>query len=478
MVAEPVVMGKEGKIRYFRHAAKGRPGPAADCRCAPKNLPHQGCYQTSSGLQVFRIDPLWNAGSLCHNESMDRPTRPDVRLILWLSLAQLISWGSVFYTFALLMEPLERELGMSRAQSSLGFSLALLAEGLLAYPVGRWIDRGHERAVMTLGSLLVGLCLALHGMVTSVGGFYAVWLGLGAGLAATLYPPAFAVVTRRFPNDFRRAIITMTFLGGLASTVFIPLSAWLIATLGWRHALWCLAALNLAVCVPLHALVLRHAPPPRMHAAHEARPRPPLGRHLTSASFLLIGVFIVLMMGVTAALPAHMVSLLRESGLPEAWVIAAPASIGALQVLGRLLLYFFEHHFDLHLANRLIPSLIPLGLLALLLAPLPGGSQLGAVLLFVLLYGMGNGMLTIVKGTAIAEYVNREHVASLNGALGLPMALARAGAPLLLGLLWSPQGGYGLGLWLMLALSLLGVAALMLAQRLSLLRRGATAAGT
>ena len=47
-------------------------------------------------------------------------------------------------------------------------------------------------------------------------------------LAATLYNPVFAVVTRRYPLDFRRAIITLTFLGGLASTVFIPLSAWLI----------------------------------------------------------------------------------------------------------------------------------------------------------------------------------------------------------------------------------------------------------
>src|SRR5512134_3859199 len=83
----------------------------------------------------------------------------------WLSLAQLITWGSVFYTFSLLMEPVEQELGLTRAQSSLAFSLALLAEGALAYPIGRWIDQGHERAVMTGGSLLVGMCLLLHSAV-------------------------------------------------------------------------------------------------------------------------------------------------------------------------------------------------------------------------------------------------------------------------------------------------------------------------
>ncbi len=403
---------------------------------------------------------------------MPTRSRPAAALIGWLSLAQLISWGSVFYTFAVLLGPVEQALQLSRAEVSLGFSLALLAEGLLAWPVGRLIDRGHERVVMTGGSLLLALGLALHSAVDSRAGFYAVWLLLGAGLAATLYQPAFAVLTRRFPDGFRRAIITMTFLGGLASTVFIPLSAWLIGALGWRGALLVLAALHLLVCAPIHALLLRGAPPPLAHAdGHAGAPPVALRQHLLSAPFLLIGVFIVLLMAVTAALPAHLVSLLRENGLAEAWVIAVPASIGVLQVLGRLLLYFFEHRLDRHQTNRLIPVFVPLGLLALLLAPWTGPAQLAVLLLFVLLFGMGNGMLTIVKGTAVAEYVSRAHVATLNGALGLPMALARAAAPLLLGVLWRPDGGYTAGLWLLLALSLLGLGALIAAQRLARRRR-------
>ncbi len=386
-------------------------------------------------------------------------------LIGWLSLTQLISWGSVFYLFALLLEPVERELGLTRAQASLAFSLALLAEGLLAWPVGRLIDRGHERLVMTLGSLVVALGLALHTQVDSLAGYYGVWILLGVGLAGTLYPPAFAVVIRRYPNDFRRAIIVITFLGGLASTVFMPLIAWLMSLLGWRLALWPLAALQLLVCAPIHAIVLRGAPPPRAAQAHA--PHVPLRRHLLSAPYLLVGVFIVLLMGVTAALPAHMVSLLRSYGLSETWVIAVPAAVGLLQVGGRALLFFFEHHLDLHQVNRLIPCLIPTGLLILVVAPWAGPLQIALVLLFVVVYGMGNGMFTIVKGTAVAEYVNREHAASLNGALGLPMALGRATAPWLLGLMWTPEAAYSSGLWLMLVLSVLGVLALVLAQRLA-----------
>lgn len=397
---------------------------------------------------------------------MHKQAQYDPRWVAWLSVAQLISWGSVFYTFSLLMGPLELELGLSRAQASLAFSLALLVEGLLAYPVGRWIDAGHERLVMTVGSLLAGLCLLAHSAVSNALGFYAVWAALGAAMAATLYSPVFAVVTRRFPDDFRRAIIVLTFLGGLASTVFIPLTAWLMANWGWRLALVCLAGLHFLICAPLHASLLRGAP---ARIARNTAGAPPkeagLMHFMRGGPFLLVGLFVILMMGVTAALPAHMISLLRESTLSEAWVIAIPASIGAIQVLGRLLLFFFERHFDLHLANRLIPCLLPLGLMALIAAPLLGAAQVWLVLLFVLLYGLGNGMLTIVKGTAIAQYVSREYVASLNGVLGLPLALARAGAPLLLGVLWTPQAGYTQALWLLLVLSLVGVAALWLAQR-------------
>ena len=399
------------------------------------------------------------------NRAMNNSLRYNPRLVGSLSVAQLISWGSTFYLFALLMAPLEQALGLSRAESSVAFSLALLVEGLLAYPVGRWIDRGHERLVMSAGSLLAALSLLLLSLAQGLLGLYLAWAGLGAAMAAMLYTPVFAVVTRRYPSDFRRAIITMTFLGGLASTVFSPLIAWLMANWGWRTAVQVLAALHLLVCLPVHALALRAAP-----GASGTGPLPDgnsdtLGQHVRSPRFFLIGIFLTLMMAITVAMPAHMVSLLREQGMSEAWAIALPASIGVVQVAGRLLMYFFEHHLDVHRANRLILLLLPLSLLVLLTAPLLSGWQLEVMLLFVLLWGMGNGMMTIVKGTAMALYVSQAHVASLNGALGLPLALSRAAAPLLLGLLWSPAGGYSTGIVTLLLGSLLGLGAFVLAQR-------------
>jgi MFS family permease len=308
--------------------------------------------------------------------------------------------------------------------------------------------------------------------VTTLAGFYAAWALLGLGMAATLYQPVFAVVTRRFPHNYRRAIITITFLGGLASTAFIPLTHWLIEQGGWRAASWTLGAINLGLCLPLHFWLLRHAPRSALvtqtpdSAAANPREQASLSAHLRGPVFWRLGVFIVLMMAVASAVPPHLVSLLRESGLPAAWAVALPASIGVLQVFGRLLLYVGERRLDVHVVNRWTPPLLPLAL-AVLLA---GSGHGWAALLFALLYGVGNGLLTIVRGTVMTQYISAAHVGALNGALGLPLALARAAAPLAVGLLWTPTHGYTPGLALLLALALLGVAMLWSAQRRAGLR--------
>lgn len=145
---------------------------------------------------------------------------------------------------------------------------------------------------MCAGSVLAGACLLLHGFVTSLAGFYLVWTGLGVAMAATLYTPVFAVVTRRLPTDFRRAIITMTFLGGLASTVFIPLTAWLVAVWvwGWRGAVWALASLQFLVCLPIHARLLRDAPRTVVVPSSAGAQPVALRKLLGGAPFLLVGV--------------------------------------------------------------------------------------------------------------------------------------------------------------------------------------------
>lgn len=386
---------------------------------------------------------------------------------VWMfALPQLLGWGSLYYAFALVVGPLESELGLGRFEVAGAFSLGLLVEGLLAYPVGRLIDQGRERWVMAGGSLLAGLGLWLLAQAQGLIGVYLAWIVLGAAMAMVLYTASFAVVTRRFPGQYRQAIITVSLLGGLASTVFIPLVAWLVRTYGWRHAVEMLSLLHLLLCLPIHIRLLHTVSvKASVKQLPTKMPQAELSRFLRSGPYLLVCAFIILMTTVSAALPIHLVSMLRGFKLAETWAVLVPASMGVFQVIARLVLYLFEKRFDVHLANRFIPALIPLGLLMLLIAScLPSDAAIAFAFAFVVFFGMGNGMLTIVKGTAMAQYVSREFVASLNGALGTPLAVARACAPLLLATLWSAQAGYAVGLVALLLLSVLGVCALWLAQ--------------
>ena len=387
---------------------------------------------------------------------------PPRDFVLWLAVNQIISWGTLYYTFALLFEHFERDLAISRVAAAFALSLALLAEGAGGFMVGRLIDAGRARRVMTGGSLLAAGGLIALSLVQTQWQLYAAWMAIGVAMSATLYQPAFSVLIRRFPKDFRRAIITLTIIGGLSSTVFIPLTAWLIGTLGWRQAVCVLALLHLLVCAPIHLLALRSEPPARIASPGAATAE--LAELTRRPPFWGMAVFFLLFTGIASAMAGHLVSILRERQLPEAWVIALPASIGLLQVAGRLLLLVTEKYVDVHQANRWILLLLPAALTVLVL----GVQSPWSGLLYALLYGLANGMVTVVKATAMATYVSQPRAASLNGVLAFPTAIARAAAPSLLAVMWSATGNYELGLAVFTLLAGVSAAAFWWAQRQAL----------
>ncbi len=384
--------------------------------------------------------------------------------LFWLSLAQLISWGSTLYLFGLSVEPIESRLHISRDQTSLAFGLAMLVEGLLAYPVGRMIDAGHGRSVMTGGSIASFLALLGMSQVHSLAQFYGAWMGLGAAMSCILYTPIFSIVTRRFPADYRRAIIVITFLGGLASTVFIPLMSWLMSFLGWSMMVVTLATFHLLVCAPIHCFWLRHEPPKKPPLPAVTRANRPLEVAAQQRKvMLLIGLFTALGMALASALAAHLIPMLRERGMSAFWVVWIPAAVGAIQVLGRMGILWSDGKFSTHRVNAIIVWLSPLGILLLIAA----GTNTVLLLAFAGVWGIANGCQTIVKGTAVAQYVSHENVAALNGSLGLPTALFRTLVPWGIGLLWTPSAGYTNATWALFALGSAAALSFVFAQRAS-----------
>src|SRR5690606_3210445 len=115
-----------------------------------------------------------------------RPPSPYSAFITGLGVAQICSWGSLYYSFPLIAEAMRHDLGWSKAELYGAATLGLALAGLVAYPVGAAIDRGHGRAVMAGGSVAAGFLLFAWSQVASILAFYVCAAGIGALQAATL----------------------------------------------------------------------------------------------------------------------------------------------------------------------------------------------------------------------------------------------------------------------------------------------------
>jgi MFS family permease len=355
-----------------------------------------------------------------------------------LGIAQIVSWGSLYYAFSFLITPLMAASGADKPTVFAAFSLGLLVSGLLSAPVGALIDRRGGRGVMTAGSLAGAILLALLSRVESVAALYAVWAGLGAVMAATLYDPAFAVITRLFSTNYRRAITALTLFGGFASTVFWPLTQFLIAAIGWRESLLVLAALNLAVCVPVHWWVL----PPGSASAHRRTAVP--GGTGAFRTALRTPVFYLLTIAFTgnalvfSATQVHLMSMLQAKQLSAASAALVGAMIGPMQVTGRVLEFAFASRLSASTVGILAMAFLPIALWVLSIA----GVQWPLLVAFAVIYGIGNGAMTIVRGAIPAELFGRDAYGAINGAMAAPVTIAKAAGPLVAALLFAWLGGY------------------------------------
>jgi MFS family permease len=372
-----------------------------------------------------------------HDPGAARAPRATPSLIAWLGATQIIAWGSIYYLFALLIVPLEKELAVSRTAISGAFSACLLASGLAAPWVGRLIDRAGGRQVMSLGSVAGALLLLLLSQVQSLLMFYAVWTLLGVAMAATLYEAAFAVVTYAFPQNYRRAITTLTLFGGFASTVFWPLTAWLMESLGWRGATLCWAALNLLLCAPIHFLFVPAGHAQAQSAAY-AQPSASAKPWLRDPAFLAFALSFVGQSLAISAVGVHMLALLAERGLTATEAAAVGAMVGPMQVAGRALELTVSARLSAVQVGRWAVVLLPLSLLILMAA----GVNWWLLALFAFFYGTGNGAMTIVRGAAPVELFGRQQYGAMTGSIAAPAMIARAAGPLVASLAWSTLGGY------------------------------------
>ena len=372
-----------------------------------------------------------------------RPALPAWRTRAWgivgaLSVTETVSWGILYYAFAVFLLPMQRELDASAAELTGAFSLALLVSAGAGLAVGRHLDRHGPRGVMTAGSLAGVLLVLAWSQVEGLAAVYLVWLGIGVVMAAVLYEPAFVVLAKWFadPAERRRAMTAMTLVAALASFIFLPLSQALIDAHGWRDALVILAVVLAVVTVPLHAAALRRAPvPPRDGPAAQ---RSASARDaLRSAPFWLLSTAFFLATVAGIAVVVQGIPFLLEHGYGTSFAAFAIGLIGISQIPGRILFA---------LGGRLPEVWRTVAVFALIAAGIvlvvAGIESAPAVVAGMILLGMGNGMATLARATVIADRYGPAAYGTIASVAGAGTMGARAAAPVAAAA-WAAIVGYG-----------------------------------
>jgi MFS family permease len=375
-------------------------------------------------------------GSTIRGSGFPGSTAPFSRIVWPFAIAETLVWACYYYSFPALLPTWEVELGFSKTELTGAFTLSLIVSAVLAPMAGRQIDHGRGRIVFAGGAVLAAGMLFLLAQVTEVWQFYAVWVGIGVGMAGSLYEPCFAIITHSMGSQARRAIILVTLAAGFAGTVSFPSAHILTGLFGWR------------VTVIVFALVV---------ASSNARQAMGVTRTLT---FWMIAIAFSLLALDHGLILSHLLPILANRGLSQDMAVFAASMIGPMQVAGRLAMIAAERHVSVlaiccacFISMSLAGTAIYLTTsFALLIVP------------FIILQGAGAGVLSIIRPTVVAELLGRKDFGVVSGMLAVGFVAGSAFAPTVASLFWR-VGGYDLVLLLTIAIPLAALLAIIGAWR-------------
>jgi hypothetical protein len=348
-----------------------------------------------------------------------------------LGVSQITAWGTAYYCLGVLANPIAAETGWSLTLIYFGFTVSLLAMGVVSAWAGRAIDRHGARAIMTAGTLIVSLGLYALSLVRSEGAYLAVWVALGVGMRMCLYDAAFAALVQVVPSRGRLAISYLTLFGAFASTVFWVIGHYLNEAGGWRQALVVFAITNLAICLPLNWIGLARkeagAATGNGAPAAAAPGSPTLDGSRRIVAMVLFALVMSLNGFVFSVVAVQLVPLLEAAGLATAAAVWIASLKGVAQFAGRVLEIVFGRKLHAMTVGRIAIGVLPAAFLLLLFS----GGAFAAIAAFTLLMGAAQGVITIVRGAVPLALFGPSGYGAVLGMLATPVLIVNAASPTL-----------------------------------------------
>ena len=417
------------------------------------------------------------------------------RLVVQLGCSQILGWGASYYLPALLAAPMAQSMGISTSTVYTAFTLGLVVTALGGPAAGRAVDTYGGRTLLVISNIVLAAALVSMAWATGPVSLCLAWLFTGAGMTIGLFETAFATVVQLHEREAPAIISGITLVAGFASTISWPLTAFFQDHLGWQGTLYMWAAIQLAIALPINYLLPEAPgrlpsllprpkrlaplvassspvalPPTAPKASVGTAAQQPSQEHTTiqppsaptrpphPGIFPLLGFAFMLTSFTATAMAAHMPALLVGLGATQGAALWASMLIGPAQVAGRLFQVIALR------GKGALPTAIaaatghPLGILTLWI----GGAA--AIIPFATLHGLGNGIITIVKGALPLELYGPDGYGQRIGWLLMPARFAQALAPMLFSMAMAVSANFSLLLsgtcGLLAALTFLGVRAL------------------
>ncbi len=334
-------------------------------------------------------------------------------------------------------EAMIAEFSWDKASVYGALTFALAFSAIAAIPIGILIDKGFGRRVMSLGALFAGLLLMGWSQISSVYGLYFILSGIGLVQAATLYSASFAVIANLdMIKDKKKTIATLTLWGGFASTVFIPLIEVLNSSVGWRSSLQVLGAINFFVGIFIYSQI----PIYRIKSVKKTKVSSKIGAKwaFTQPFFWALLIAFLLHASVTSAFKFHLYPMLQETEIEAKLVVTFLALMGPAQVLGRFVIMHISTSRNMSKILLITTLAFPMVFAGFWLIPM----SKFVLPILIIIFGAAGGVMTIVKGVAIPEFLTTEAYGEINGAMSTPITIAKALSPSIAAMIWTMSGNY------------------------------------
>lgn len=367
-----------------------------------------------------------------------------------LGIITIAVYGSWFYSFGVLLDPITSDTGWSEPAVAAVFSTSSLIAGVGAVAGGWLLDRWGSRVVFALAAVVgAGALVAAAGATTTA--TFGVFGAVGGGVLASLgfYHVTQTVAVRLSPGSEDRSIAVLTIWGAFASAIYIPLTAWLVTQYDWRVTL---RILGISTAVTLLAGVLstdtrqrlgREQPSVFRDVGSSVRSGEAV-RFMVSQALAGIGVGTILVYQVPAMTAAGL-----ALGVASFWA----GFRGFAQLGGRLPLMWMVRRFGVARSLRFAYAAIALGSLALAFS---GNQAMAAA--YAVFAGFGIGAVSPLVGMHSKNVFGEASLGTAMGVVSLVFHVANAAGPL--GAAWIADSTGSRALPVAISAALLLVAAL------------------